>query len=214
VRIGVFGGTFDPPHRAHVWLATLARDRLALDLVEVVPGASPPHRAHPSADGFDRFAMVALACRDEPQLLASPRELRRGGTSFTVDTLREIAAERPGAELFLVLGEDSYHDLPGWREPEEICRLARLVVVPRRPAPQRRVAACGEAAERASGCGEEPAASRRGLRDRDTVWVDAPPMDVSARGLRERLRSGEPRLEELDPAVERYIRQRGLYGAR
>jgi nicotinate-nucleotide adenylyltransferase len=193
VRIGLFGGTFDPPHRAHVRIAALARDRLGLDLVEVVPGADPPHRPRPDADPFQRFAMLVLALRDEDRLLPSAREIARRGTSYTVDTLREIHADRRPSELFLVLGADSLEDLPNWREPDEIRRLARICVVPR---PGHAPGAEGDA-------GKE-----------NVVLLDSPAMDVSARRLRERLRAGERELEELDPAVEAYIHKAGLYVAR
>ncbi len=199
MTIGIFGGTFDPPHRGHMRLAALAREQLGLDRVEVIPSFTPPHRTGVLADPYERFAMVVLACRDEPALIPSPRELRRGGVSYTVETLREVRRDHPAARLVLIVGADSYDDLPNWKEAAEIRSLAELAVVDREGA-------------RGPGTPREAHGVTRIDDGHGIVWqVEAPLIPVSARDLRRRLRRGETDLPELDPVVERYIRAVGLY---
>ena len=125
MRRGLFGGTFDPPHEAHLAVARAARDQLGLGCVELIPSLRPPHRHQPLAAAVDRYAMIALACADEPKLLPSPREILRGGVSF------EVQREHPDDELFLVIGADSYDDLPAWRDARSLVELAHVVVAPR-----------------------------------------------------------------------------------
>jgi nicotinate-nucleotide adenylyltransferase len=205
VRIGVYGGTFDPPHRGHLAVACAARDGLALDRVEMVPSHTPPHRRPTTASDLDRLAMVALGVLGERGLVPSPREIRRGGVSYTVETLRELRAEEPAAELFLVMGADSYDDLPNWSRSDEIQRLAHLAVLPRpgnagvaavRPADEPRLRPAGEA---------PPAAGLAVYR------VDMEPLAISSREIRRRLGAGEPVEPLVTPAVLGYIGRRGLY---
>jgi nicotinate-nucleotide adenylyltransferase len=206
MRLGLFGGTFDPPHFAHVAVARAARDALRLDLLEVIPSGQPPHRNAPEACAADRYAMVTLAFLDEERLVPSPRELRREGASYTVDTLREVRAEYPGADLFLILGADSYDDLPNWREASTICQLAHLAVVPR-------PGSDGVLAPR-------PDDRARVKPPDDEFGVDAPralipiPMaelDVAARDIRHDLHENESARPALPASVRRYIRVRRLY---
>ncbi|MEN0111436.1 MAG: nicotinate (nicotinamide) nucleotide adenylyltransferase, partial [Planctomycetota bacterium] len=125
MRLGVFGGSFDPVHIGHVRLARACRDQASLDRVWFVPAATQPHKpGGPVASGEDRLAMLRLALADEPGLEASPIELDRGGVSYTVETLRAIAESQPAAELFFLMGADTLRDLPNWREPGEVLRLA------------------------------------------------------------------------------------------
>lgn len=133
LNIGVFGGTFDPVHRTHLRIARAARDAAGLDRVLFVVSAAPPHkRGGVMADAEDRLAMVAAAIAGEPSFAASRAEMDRSGPSYTVDTLRLLQAEHPGAALHLIIGYDSALDLPKWREPEAILEMARLLVF-RRP---------------------------------------------------------------------------------
>ena len=186
-RVGVFGGTFDPPHLGHLALALAAQRRLGLDRVVFVPAGDPPHktrrRISPAAD---RLAMTRLAVRGHPGLEVSSEEVRRAGRSFTVDTLRRFAARDPRTRLYLLLGSDSLEEFATWREPEEIRRLATLVVArrPRHPA--------------------------RG-RDRGVVRLDNAEVDVSSSQLRARARAGRPLGEQVAPAVARYVASHHLY---
>ena len=131
-RIGVYGGTFDPIHRTHLDVARAAMQHAGLDRVIYVVAGTPPHkRRRVNASAEDRFAMVKAALAAEPAMEVSRIEVDREGPSYTVDTLRQLQAEHPGARLYLIVGSDSLADLPGWRDPEGIVTLARLLVVPR-----------------------------------------------------------------------------------
>jgi nicotinate-nucleotide adenylyltransferase len=131
-RIGLFGGTFDPIHQGHLLAAEQCRERLRLDELRFVLAATSPFKlAYGSADSKHRWEMLQLAIGGNPFFQADDRELRRGGTSYTVDTLRDIRAEFPQAQIVLLMGADSLVDFAKWREPAEICRLAYVVVVAR-----------------------------------------------------------------------------------
>ena len=127
MRIGVFGGEFDPPHLGHLAVVRAARDQLALDRLLVIPTGRPPHRDASPTPGEDRLRMAQLAFAGEPGVEVSRIELDREGPSYTVDTLRALA---PLGELVLIVGADQC-DLRSWREPDEILRLASLAVAPR-----------------------------------------------------------------------------------
>ena len=131
-RIGLFGGTFDPPHLGHLVLAEWARARLRLDRVVFVPAGTPPHkRGRRLTDAALRLVLTQLAVRGNPAFTVSGFEARRAGPSFTVDTLRHFHARQPGARFYLLMGADSLADFPDWHEPAEIARLATLVVAAR-----------------------------------------------------------------------------------
>lgn len=207
MRRGLYGGTFDPPHAAHLAVARTVRDALGLDLVELVPARVPPHRAAPAASAEDRLAMLACAVGDEARLVPSRRELDRSGRSYTVETLREILAASPGDELFLVIGADSYDELPAWRAADEIQRLAHLAVLPRpgcagfdrpRAADVPRLRRPGEPPP-ADGCA--------------VYAIEMPPLPIAARDIRAALARGEdPGAGVLPRPVFEYIAARGLYG--
>ncbi|MBX7158915.1 MAG: nicotinate-nucleotide adenylyltransferase [Acidimicrobiia bacterium] len=190
-RLGVFGGTFDPPHFGHLAAARAARRVAALDRVLFVPAGRPwqkSDRAVSSAE--DRYRMTQLAIRDdEPAFAVSRVEVDRPGPSYTVDTLE--ALDRDGRDLFLVLGADAAAGIDTWHMPGRVCDLAVLAVV-NRP-------------ESAS----PPA--RPGCR---TVDVDMEPVAVSATEVRRRLRAGLDVSGLLPEQVAEYAQQRGLYGGR
>lgn len=132
MRLGVFGGSFDPVHFGHLFLAESCREACALDRVLFIPARQPPHKLDAQLTPPEhRLAMLQLATADNPGLEVSDRELRRPGPSYMVDTLSELAEEYPGAELFLLLGADMLRDFPTWRQPDRICELANLAVVAR-----------------------------------------------------------------------------------
>ena len=192
-RIGVFGGTFDPPHLGHLAMAEWAWARLRLDRVLFVPAALPPHKLGRRLSGPEhRLAMTRLAVRGNPAFAVSDLEVRRTGPSFTLDTLRAVRARHPGARLFLLMGADSLADFPAWREPAAIARLATLVVAAR---PDRRRAA-------------RPARLPRGAR---IVHLDNPVVDVSASALRARARARRPLRYLVPDTVAAYIERHRLY---
>ncbi len=127
-RIGVFGGAFDPPHDAHVALARAAIAQLQLDRLHIVPTGDAWHKVRPLSPGAHRLAMCRLAFAELPQVVVDERELRRDGPTYTIDTLRELQAENPGAELFLQIGADQALSFHSWRQPAAILRIATLSI--------------------------------------------------------------------------------------
>jgi nicotinate-nucleotide adenylyltransferase len=195
MRIGVLGGTFDPIHFGHLAVAKAAIECANLDRVLFVPSAQPPHRTAAVAPAGDRFAMTNLAVQGEPRFEVSDVEVRRGGRSYTVDTLNELHRAFPNDELFLILGWDAARLFRTWREPERVSELASLVTVDRP----------GMAPPTPS----ELAILR--LDPARVVTCHVPTPDVSGSALRRAIASGQPVTGQLPPAVERYIAERHLY---
>ena len=198
-RIGVFGGAFDPPHRAHVALVRSAIDSLQLDEVRVLPTGQAWHRSASLTDATHRLAMTRLAFAEVPQAMVDEREIRRNGPSYTVDTLRELATEHPGARLFLLIGDDQRRSLPGWHLIGEIARLAIICAAARDP-------------QVASWHGDESQPTDAPAPEIQPLPM--PLMPISATDIRERVSRQTGVSELLDPAVERYIHEHHLYSPR
>ncbi|MEX1231969.1 MAG: nicotinate-nucleotide adenylyltransferase [Planctomycetaceae bacterium] len=198
MRLGIFGGTFDPVHFGHLVLAEQCREQCQLDEVWFVPAAVPPHkRETPITPGKQRVEMLELALAGMPQFKISDIELKRTGLSFTVETLAAIAANRPDDELYLLIGADSLNDFPTWREPERIAELAAIVAVNRgEPSSVDKAAACKSLGETIS--------SR-------VQFVTMPGIAISATDLRNRVSSGRSLRFLVPRAVEEYIVQHELY---
>ena len=130
-RVGIFGGAFDPPHLAHVALVRQAIDQLALDELRVVPTGEAWHKARPLSAAHHRLAMASLAFAGLPKVVVDDRETRRAGPSYTIDTLREIKAQSPLAELFLVIGADQARKLTTWHLWQELVQTATICVAER-----------------------------------------------------------------------------------
>ena len=131
-RLGVFGGTFDPPHHGHLIVGAEAHEALGLDRLLFVPAADPPHKAVTGATPEQRVRMLRAALAGDERFAVDELEIDRGGASYTVDTLRELRArEGETTELFFLLGVDQYRVFGSWREPHEVARLARLAVMGR-----------------------------------------------------------------------------------
>lgn len=194
MRIGVFGGTFDPPHRAHLEIALAAIDALRLDHLEMIPTRRPPHRPQAETSSWHRHAMCVLAALDHPKILVSTREFDRGGTSYTIDTLEELRREHPLAEIFLVLGGDAYRDLREWKDWQGIIDIARLAVISR---PRRD--------------GDDAQRWPEGLPP--MIEIPMKPSPISASTIRERLAKGETPGDALDRRVLSYLERHGLYRA-
>jgi nicotinate-nucleotide adenylyltransferase len=187
-RIGVLGGTFDPPHVGHFMVAADVCAALELDRLILVPSASPPHKqGQVRATAEQRLAMVRAAVAGDERFEVDDIELRRSGASYTVDTLRELRDRYPRAELFFVIGMDQYRDLHSWREPEEVVRLARLAVVSRD----------GEMPEAESGFPVRP--------------VEVTRIDLSATDVRRRIHAGESIRYFVPDPVRELIEREGLY---
>jgi nicotinate-nucleotide adenylyltransferase len=212
-RTALFGGTFNPIHYGHLLLADEVREHLALDRVVFMPAAIPPHKpARGLAAAADRHAMVKLAIADNPAFEASDLELRRRGPSYTVDTLAAMAL--PPADLFLLIGSETFLDLLSWREPQRVASLCRLVVIPRtgsafdpRSAAARKVLReIGADAFVTPEHGTPPPAS-------GVILVHATSLPISASDLRLRAAAGRSLAYRVPRAVAAYIAEKRLYGA-
>jgi nicotinate-nucleotide adenylyltransferase len=206
----VLGGSFNPIHYGHLLLASDVLEALGLDRVLFVPAAVPPHK--PGADlapAADRYAMVELATAMDPRFAVSDVELRRSGPSYTVDTLAALGL--PRAELFLVVGSETFLDLLSWREPQRLASLARLVVVPRLGSAFDPESAAAQKVVRA--IGDEPFTRVGGGRvpGRGVLLVHATSLPIAASDLRERVREGRSLAYRVPDAVIAYIRARHLY---
>lgn len=206
LNIGVFGGSFDPVHYGHLLLAQQCLESAALDQVLFVPAAHSPLRPRgPIADGKTRVEMLQLAIADHPQLAISTLELDRGEISYTVDTLRALKQAAPDDNFYLLMGLDSLLDFPRWREPHEILRLARLLVV-NRPAISGPTAAEAWQVLRGYATEEQIDAIRSSL-------VDSQQFEFSSTDIRQRIGSGRGIRYRTPRAVEKYIETQGLYRA-
>lgn len=209
-RLGLLGGTLDPPHFGHLDAAEAARLALALDEIWLVPSHAPPHRpADPIASSFHRFALAALAIVDLPQYRASDLELRRAGPSYTIDTLRELhGAGWAPSQLFFIIGADAFAEIPSWRAFPAVLDASNFVVVGRAgTAPASVVSRAPEVAARI----EPPTYRAAHPHDTKIFPVDARTRDISSTLIRTRLRNSQ-RIDDLVPAsVERHIMAHGLY---
>ena len=187
MRLGVYGGAFDPPHLGHLVAASDACDALGLHRLLWIPSAVHPLKAVRTAADV-RLEMVRAAIQGDPRFAADDLELRRTGPSYTVDTLRELRAREPEAELFFLTGADNLRDLPRWREPDEIARLATLAVVSR-------------AGDSLPAGAPYPA-----------VAVTVTRVDVSSTEVRRRVAAGESIRYLVPEAVRAVIARERLYG--
>ena len=196
MRIGILGGSFNPPHLGHLVMAQEACAQVGLDKVVLMPVAAPPHKQLADDPGAEeRFELCRLAVAKDERLEVSRLEIDRGGPSYTVDTLREIHAASPGDELFFVLGGDQAQGLASWREPEAILDLATLAV-----------------AEREEIRKADITARVATLRGADRLRFFAMPrIDVSSSDIRRRVGEGRPIRYLVPDDVARLIGARGYY---
>jgi nicotinate-nucleotide adenylyltransferase len=196
-RVGLLGGTFNPPHLGHLVCAQEAHCALGLDRVLLVPAREPPHKAVEHDPGVEhRIAMCEAAVAGDPRLAVSLVDARRDGPAYTVDTLRELHAHAPGDELTFIVGGDMAHSLPTWREPEALLELAMLAVAERAGASRAGIL--------------ERVSRLRGAADR-LHFFDMPRIDVSSSLIRARLAADRPVRYLVPDAVAAYIEREGLY---
>lgn len=198
MRLGIFGGTFDPVHYGHLLVAEQCREQCRLDAVWFIPAGLPPHKmAQTIAGGKARAEMLDLAIAGHDRFRVDRRELERTDPCYTVETLAALASEDPSRELFFVLGADSLADFPTWREPARIVELARLAVVNRG----------GSAPADLSGLRQAlgPAVESR------IDFVTIPGIDVSSTDIRQRVREGLSIRFMTPRAVECYLQTHRLY---
>jgi nicotinate-nucleotide adenylyltransferase len=189
MKIGVFGGSFDPIHIGHLILARRVLEEIALDRVLFVPTNITPHKRDRSlTDPRHRLAMVRLALRGESKMAAGDVEVRRGGVSYTIDTLRALR-RKTSARWYLILGSDSLVELPQWHQIEGLARLVTFAVVAR----------------------PNFTRTRMPMRRCRVRVVAAPLLEISGTDIRRRIREGRPVRYLVPPAVERYILRHRLY---
>lgn len=200
-----FGGSFDPVHHGHLIVVRCVAEMLALDRVTLVPVARAPHKDRPLAADADRLAMLRLAVAGDGAFAVSDIELRRGGRSYTVDTLRALRRQcGEDAGLHWIIGADMLADLAEWREADEVLRLAQIVTAVRPPW-DREVDGILEAL--AGTFGQDRAEElRRGI-------VTTPLIDISSTDIRRRVQRGESIRYLVPEAVRAYIHDHGLYGS-
>lgn len=197
-RVGILGGSFDPPHVGHLLLAQDAIDALALDLLLVVPTGTQPLKGPVGTPAADRLAMTRAAFADVPGTAVDALEIERGGLSYMVDTVETFARRWPGAEFLLLVGTDAAADLARWRDPERLLRLVQLVVAGRG----------GEAG------GDAPAPWRDWPDIRPPRRLTGRRVDVSSSEVRARVAAGQSIRGFVPDAVAAYIAASGLYLSR
>jgi nicotinate-nucleotide adenylyltransferase len=198
VRVGILGGTFNPPHLGHLVCAQEAYLQLELDRVILMPARTPPHKPVEDEPGVrHRLELCRLAIRGDDRFTVSDLELARPGPSFTVDTLEELSAQAPHNELVLIVGGDIAAGLPGWREPERVLALATLAVAKRR----------GTALEAVESALESLPGGARAR------FFRMPQIGVSSTIVRGRARAGQPIRYIVPDGVREYIERHRLYGA-
>lgn len=204
MRIGVFGGSFDPVHIGHLLAAECCREQAGLDRVLFVPAAIQPHKQHRQlASGQHRMEMLALATGGHGAFAVSSDELDRGGVSYTVDTLERLKARHPGDELLLILGPDAFLGLPTWREPKRILELAGIVAVERE--------SLDDFSGTVSRAALEPLLGRDRLDRVIAERVRLPAIGIRASDLRAAVAAGKSIRYRTPRAVEQYIAAQGLY---
>jgi nicotinate-nucleotide adenylyltransferase len=190
MKLGIMGGTFDPPHIGHLIIAETARQQLNLDKVLFMPAGDPWRKSQRGVTpARHRLAMTRLAIEDNVCFELDGREVRREGPTYTADTLKELRAELPDAELFFITGEDVLADLPDWHEPGVVVELVRFAVAPR--------------------LGSRPPAAL--VPPDRIVRLEMPYIGISSTRLRHMAEEGLGLRYLVPDAVERYIRENGLY---
>jgi nicotinate-nucleotide adenylyltransferase len=196
VRVGILGGTFNPPHLGHLVCAQEAYVQLGLDRVILMPVHTPPHKQLDDDPGPQhRLELCRLAVAGDERMAVSDIETSRPGPSYTIDTLRELHAKDPDTERFLILGGDVAAGLPRWREPEAVLELATPAVAKRRGTPRSRVDCALESV---------PGAER-------AEFFRMPRIGVSSTMIRRRVKAGQPIRYLVPDAVVEYIEREGLY---
>jgi len=190
-RVGIMGGTFDPPHYAHLFMGMEALHQFSLERVIFIPANVPPHKREEMVPALHRLRMISLAVKDEERFEVSDLEIKRGEISYTVETLRELRSwYGENAELYFLAGSDSAIELPTWRSPEEILKLCKFVVFERPGYPISHI--------------------REDIK-KEIIVANSLHLEISSSEIRERIREGKPIRYLLPPSVEEYIWKNGLY---
>lgn len=199
-RLGILGGTFDPPHNAHLILAQHAYEQLELDKVLFVPAGVPPHKNGTRTSVGDRLAMLEAVLSDNPHFEISRVDIDRPGPHYTIDTIRILQEQNPDAELFFIMGGDVFRDLPNWERPQDLFATAKLAVaVMRRPGVD----------------GSDLRADMHGNiipdLENHTIMLTSPLIEFSSTDIVERLMNGKSVRYMVPQPVLEYIEEHGLY---
>jgi len=209
MRIGLFGGTFDPIHVGHLDVVDAARQALSLDRVVILPANVPPHRSSPHASAVHRFAMAALAVRARPNLVLSDLEMLSDQPSYTATTLERLASRGTDTRgLFFITGADAFREIATWRDYPALLDRCHFVVVSR---PQHPAAALRDALPALSGRMIEPPAAHDELGAPRVILVDAPTAAVSSTDIRQRVADDASIAGLVPDDVAAYIEKHGLY---
>jgi nicotinate-nucleotide adenylyltransferase len=200
MRLGIYGGSFDPVHLGHLLVAENCREQQKLDEVWFIPAAISPHKRHSApADPQHRLEMLKLAIGGYEPFRLSTLEIDRGGVSYTVDTLEALHAEDPSREMFLILGADALEDLPTWKDPARICELAIPLVVRRAYAPDPDFSVLARLM------------SHERIVTAQAAQVNMAPIGIASSDIRRRITAGKSIRFRTPRAVEKYIETHGLY---
>lgn len=219
LKLGLLGGSFNPIHNGHLTIARLVRDKLRLDQVLFIPTGEPPHKRDGSmAPAKDRHEMVRLAIAGTPSFELSDIEIRRTGKSYSIDTIRELQRQfGPSTELYFLIGLDAFLDLPDWKDPMELLRACRFVVVPRPGQSFRSLADMPLLPKLDSHALTQLDTETRPQLDiavpscRGIICLPIPPCSTSASDIRQRIKQRASLANMLPPPVESYILQHRLY---
>ncbi len=197
-KVGIMGGTFNPIHLGHLFLAEYAYDSLGLDQMLFMPSNHPPHKAQLEVVSSNhRLNMVKLAIQDNPHFIASDIELKRTGLTFTADTLRMLTRENSDTEYYFLVGADSFMKLQSWREPEAICKLCTLVAAGRE---QQSIIDL-----------ENQVTHLREQFGAKVILLDMPMIDISSGQIRDRIAARKSIRYYMPEVVASYIEENGLY---
>lgn len=219
LKLGLLGGSFNPIHNGHLTIARMVLDKLRLDQVLFIPTGEPPHKRDGSmAPAKDRHEMVRLAIDGAPSFDLSDIEIRRTGKSYSIDTIRELQRQfGPSTELYFLIGLDAFLDLPDWKDPMELLRACRFVVVPRPGQSFRSLADMPLLPKLDSHALTQLDTETRPQLDiavpscRGIICLPIPPCSTSASDIRQRIKQGATLANMLPPPVESYILQHRLY---
>ena len=212
MTIAIMGGTFNPVHYGHLRVAEEVRGLLNVDKVIFIPAFNPPHKDdHSFISSEHRIKMVSLAIEDNPAFEVSDREIRRGGASYSVETLREMADEERGEEFHFIVGADSFNEITTWHEFEEIFMLANIIVVPRPGYRVKRVEEALPVAEASKFWYDETRDLYPNDYGRFVKFMETTPMGISSSRIRELVKRGDSVKYLIPPSVEGYIKKERLY---
>lgn len=219
MRLGIFGGSFNPIHNGHLTIASQVRERLQLDRILFIPTGEPPHkRGWPLAPARDRYEMVRLAIAGTPSFDISDIEVQRRGRSYSIDTIRELLRQHgPATKLYFLIGLDAFLDFPTWKEPDALLKACRFVVISRP----------GQSFQSLARLSMLPTLDPHALAQLDTgemtrldiafpscpgiICLALPPSAISASDIRQRLQRKAALANVLPPPIESYILQHHLY---